>query len=520
MKERLIRLFLALLSGFLLGLSFPGLRLSFCAWLALVPLFLALSGTDRKQAFLLSWAAGFCFFGTIYHWGFVFGVHVWLAISLWQGFYMGLCGAFIAPALDNKSGYLRILLPALIWTGYEYVRSLGLLGLNWGSLAYSQFRFLAIIQVAGLTGMYGISFMIALFNSMIAELLMLIHRNRGTHPLHVLRETVARDRAFAITALLALLIPLAALCYGFGVIIRDHAREHLYPRIRISTVQPNMDMCLKWDPFVQRRTLDALEGLTVKGKEQGGSLFFWPETAIPTVFPHNLPVRNRILSFAARERIYLLAGAPTPGPGNHTFNAAYLITPEGAIAESYSKRHIVPFGEFLPLEKYLRKYHLFDRVQNNLPGPAWKIFTTPMARFAVLICFESDFPDIARINIQRGAQFLAVITNDAWFERSSAAEHHISWDVLRAAENHANIVQSANTGICAFIDYNGRIKSSTEIYHRDVLTDDLMLLPAGTFYTVAGDYFPLLCLLGAIVLPRLPGGLKVKKKSQGRRKKG
>jgi len=167
--------------------------------------------------------------------------------------------------------------------------------------------------------------------------------------------------------------------------------------------------------------------------------------------------------------------------------------------ESYDKRRLVPFSENLPFNRYLRTFSPFNRFSALLPGASWKTFTTPMVKFGVLICFESDFPYIARLNTRQGAQFLAVLTNDAWFERSPAAAHHLSWSVFRAIENQTNIVQSANTGISAFIDYNGRIRRSTEIFNRTVLTGEITLQPAGTLYTRASDYFPILCILAAAI---------------------
>ncbi|MDQ7825581.1 MAG: apolipoprotein N-acyltransferase [Candidatus Eremiobacteraeota bacterium] len=499
MRQSLTQIFLALLSGFLLGISFPDSRFSLCAWIALVPLFFALTGCGMKRAFLLSWATGFCFFCTIFQWGFLFGVPVWLAISLLEGFFMGICGALIAPFLRSTRSAVRIISPALVWVSYEYLRSLGFLGLNWGSLSYSQYMVLPLIQIAGITGMYGITLMIVLFNASVKEILtgIALRWNSGKGIWPAFRRL---ERESVILALLALLIPLASLCWGYGRIASDRSREHLYPRVKISTIQPSLDMCLEWDATVKRITIAALEKLTVRGKVEGGTLFFWPESAVPTYFPNDFKATQGILSFAAKHGIYLLAGAPFMGGDLHIYNSAFLISPQGTILESYSKRRLVPFSENLPWSPHLRRYSPFNRFRDVWPGAAWKTFTTPAARFGVIICFESDFPYIARINVRRGAQFLAVLTNDAWFERSSAATHHLSWSVFRALENHVNVVQSANTGISAFIDYNGRIKSSIELFRRTVLTDEIILQPTGTLYTRAGDYFPLLCLL-AVPIP-------------------
>ncbi|MGV8120869.1 MAG: apolipoprotein N-acyltransferase [Candidatus Xenobiia bacterium LiM19] len=307
------------------------------------------------------------------------------------------------------------------------------------------------------------------------------------------------EKASVILIVIAILLPILCICWGFGRISSDCSMEKHYPCLRISTVQPSLDMCLQGDASVQRMTLATLEELTSRGQAEGGTLFLWPEASVPTYIPNNIEVTKRICNFAAERRIYLLTGAPYMGRDAHIYNEAYLISPQGNIVGGYAKRRLVPFSENLPFSGYLRKYHPFNKFSDVKPGNAWKTFATPMARFGALICFESDFPYIARLNIRQGAQFLAVLANDAWFERSSAASHHLSWGVFRALENHINVVQSANTGISAFIDYNGRIKSSTEICTRTVLTDEIVLQPAGTVYTCAGDYFPILCLLAASI---------------------
>jgi apolipoprotein N-acyltransferase len=492
MKKSLAQLCLALLSGMLLGISFPESRLWLCAWIALVPLFIALAGCGWKRALLLSWASGFCFFGIIFQWSLLFGFSVWLALCLMFGLCTGICGAITAPFLNSDSSAVRITYPALVWVSIEYIRSFGFLGMNWGSISYSQFTFLPLIQIVSITGMYGVTLMIVLFNSALRELLMKAAFRRRTA-----EESDRTGQLSMISIVIAVALPLMSICWGCCRLSSDRSKESLYPRVRISAVQPSLDMCLQRDASVQRMSLSTLEKLTSRGQAEGGALFLWPESSMLTYFPNDEQVKERICNFTARRGIYLLAGAPYMGSDSHIYNEAFLISPKGGVVEGYAKRRLVPFSENLPFSRYLRKYHPFNRFSDVKPGNAWKTFVTPMARFGALICFENDFPYIARLNIRKGAQFLAVLANDAWFERTSAAAHHLSWGVFRAVENHSNLVQSANTGISAFIDYNGRIRSSTELYARTVLTDDIILEPAGTPYTRAGDWLPIMCLIAA-----------------------
>jgi len=496
MKTVFIKVLLALTSGFLLGLAYPYSDLNGLAWIALIPFIIALCGTSPKTGLLLGWIAGFSLCGTIYSWGFIFGVHVWLALSLWQGSYLGILGLVAAWALEAEGprrSFRGILLPALLWVSYEVFKGSGPLALNWGSLAYSQYRFLWFIQIAGLIGMYGITFIIALCNSVLAQAFQISiwtvteNLKSGRKALSGLISEWRKDKPLTQASMLTLSLLIFSFIWSFYTIVKDKAIEKHYRSIAISVVQPSMDMCLKWDRTMLVRTLDLLEKLSVKGRCEGGELILWPETSVPTHLPQNQPVMAQIASLSRNLGAYLLAGAPQSGSDNSTYNTAFLFGPDGLPAGEYRKVHVVPFGEYLPLRKYLGKYSVFDRVQDISAGHEWKVFNTALGRFSVLICFESDFGSIARVNISKGAEFLVVVTNDAWFERSSAALHHIGWGVLRAVENHTNVVQSANAGISAFIDYNGRIHRPTELYERGQITDRIRCVPAGTIYTSLGD---------------------------------
>ncbi len=508
-----IRIFLALLTAFLLGLSFPFPGHGWLIWIALVPLLLALRHISPRLGFLLSFIAGTGYYMILHGWGFIFGAHVWLALALWQGFYIGLTGAVISMVLSDgkpSSRMSRIFLPALLWTSYEYIKSLGPLGVNWGSLAYSQYTWLPIIQVAGLTGMYGLSFLIVMVNISTTELIVygIDRMKKETGP--------PGPPLLAFWGVTALFFT-GALLYGMVTLGHYERLRATAPALRVGLVQPNIDILMKWDKKNLEITLRRLEDLTRDAKQ--APLIIWPETSVPTLIPLNAKVKERICRFVSDQNVYLLTGAPMNEQPDRVLNTVFLFSPGSGITSHYSKIHLVPFGEYLPLNKYLRKYTIFDRVQNLSPGKTLTSFTTPWARFSTLICFESDFPWFGRVNTLQGAQFLVVVTNDAWFEQTAVATHHISWDVFRAAENRIPLIQSGNTGVCAFIDGTGRIRSKTEIYTQRTLVDEIRLVPPGTLYSRCGDVFTLSALIATMALLYRERIILSREKKKGKKEK-
>ena len=198
-------------------------------------------------------------------------------------------------------------------------------------------------------------------------------------------------------------------------------------------------------------------------------LIIWPETSFQDYFDADNEMTQSVLALARSIGIPILLGANTE-EGTRSFNSAILISQKGEIAGRYDKLHLVPFGEYVPFSD--RFPFLCRLVLGELgeftAGEEYKIFKLSAisyqlsAKFATLICFEDIFPEISKKFIQKGAQFLVVITNDAWYGRSGAAYQHAACSVFRAIENRVPIVRCANTGYSCFIDSCGRIYDSIE----------------------------------------------------------
>jgi apolipoprotein N-acyltransferase len=488
MKKRDI--FLSLLSGVLLILSFPKFDLEFLAWIALVPLLMAISGKDLFHSFALGFLAGFASFLGILYW-IVVAVHTYgnipivvsvlillllvVYLSVFVGFFTLLTRLF-----QLRLGIQTPFLTPMIWVALEYLRSFLLTGFPWANLGYSQYLNLPFIQMAEITGTYGLSFVILLVN---ATLFWILHQwPRKTFPV---REVV-----------LTLLILLGFMLYG-TIKMRAVDQQILQqPSLKVGLVQGNIDQSIKWDESFQKETLRIYERLSLKVAEEKPDLIIWPETATPFFFQQAIEYQPIVLDIPKKTNAFLLFGSPSfkleRGKVSH-YNSAYLASPSKEIIGRYDKIHLVPYGEYVPLGEILPLGSLGEGIGNFKSGKVIYNFSLPQGRFGVLICFEIIFPDLCRRFVKKGADFLVTITNDAWFGRTSAAYQHFSIAVFRAVENRVFIARAANTGITGFIDPKGKILKKAEIFTEEAMIDTIRVSKTKTFYTLYGDVFAWIC---------------------------
>jgi apolipoprotein N-acyltransferase len=233
-------------------------------------------------------------------------------------------------------------------------------------------------------------------------------------------------------------------------------------------------------------------------------LIVWPETAVPFYMFHDKLLTEMVLQGIKSVDADFVIGSPavkTENGRTDYFNRAYLITSDGAVAGQYDKVHLVPFGEYVPLKRFLPFVgKMVAQVGDFKPGRRGETLLWNDKPLGMLICYEAIFPGLARDMVRNGAQLLVNITNDAWFGRTSAAYQHYSMSVLRSVETRRFQVRAANTGISGFIDPAGRILAASDLYVDATLTADIGLLTGRTLYSRWGDW-PLVAaaflLLGA-----------------------
>jgi apolipoprotein N-acyltransferase len=488
--------FWAALSGGLLVLSFPIVNLWPLAWFFLVPLLVCIRGKKGKDAFLLgAFAGAIAYLGLIY-W-VVVAVHrygniplplaipILLLLVIYLSLYWGAF-TFLISYVSEKGEWIVLLAFPALWVGLEYLRSFLLSGFPWALVGYSQYLNTPFVQVADITGVYGVSFLLIACNTLIF-LWIVRWRNRKGVPLQ---------------STIFILVLLAVVCaYGFWKI---HTPLTTDKKLTIGVAQGNIEQDVKWDKGFQKETLDIYRKLTEKLSKTSPDLVIWPETAVPAYFPSGTGLDRSVLAIPYRLKTYLLFGSLSSRKQDtevKVYNSAYLISPRPRIVGRYDKMHLVPFGEYVPLSPFFPFFNSLVGIGNITPGKEAVVFQFPDGTFGTLICFEVIFPELCRKFVRNGADFMVTITNDAWFGKTSAPYQHLAQATFRSIENRIWLVRAANTGISAFVDPWGRIKTAGGLFTREALTGEIGLRGgATTFYAQYGDVFALVCSLLAVCL--------------------
>jgi len=381
-----------------------------------------------------------------------------------------------------------MLFAPILWVALEYLRSFLLTGFPWANLGHSQYLNLPIIQMADITGVYGLSFVILLVNATLVGVL------------HQWSKRVFPFKEVIVTVI----ILLGFLVYGYlkmGVIDRQMTQN---PPLKIGLVQGNIDQSLKWDKSFQIETLKIYERLSSGVAEGKPDLIIWPETATPFFFQEEKEFQPFILNIPRKTNAFLLFGTPSykieKGRVNH-YNSAYLVSPTGDLVGKYDKIHLVPFGEYVPLSNLLFFIgSLGEGIGDFKSGKEIFNFSLPQGKFGVLICFEIIFPDLCRRFVKNGAVFLVTLTNDAWFGKTAAPYQHFTMATFRAVENRVFVARAANTGISGFIDSKGKILKQGGIFTEEAMTGMIRLSREKTFYTLYGDVFAWICSAFSLLL--------------------
>ncbi|MBW2651143.1 MAG: apolipoprotein N-acyltransferase [Deltaproteobacteria bacterium] len=489
-------LLLSLISGLLIFLSFPKVDAGFLVWIALVPLFYALRDADLPDAFRTGFIAGLVYnTGLIYwvvfvivHYGnlpFYAGVSVMLLLAIYLSLYPALfC---VGVVYFRRKGMRAVLIAPLLWTSLEYLKAHLFSGFPWEDLAYSQHEYLSMIQVADITGIYGITFLIVLLNCVVYNCISGLLLSSGGEKKRLLPEIIVG-------------LGLLLLVSGYGIYRIDNlknAAKHL-DSVDVLLVQGNIDQSVKWSPEYQADTMNTYRDMSADASKRGASLIVWPETAMPFYFQNYDDKSRSVIDTARETNSWLLFGSPgyrREGGKTSFHNSAYLISPEGAISGRYDKVHLVPFGEYVPLHDILFFVDkLVEGAGDFTPGGEIVPLSMGDRKVGVLICYEGIFPEISREYRLKGAGLLINITNDAWYGNTSAPYQHLTMAAFRAIENRTYLIRAANTGISAIVDPTGKIVSRTALFERTTLSGPVKFTRQNTFYSRYGNVFACSCI--------------------------
>lgn len=527
------RYLLATLAGLIFAGAFPNFDFAGFAWIG-PALFLACAyGTQGAEAFRVGYVAGLAYFLATLYWLLYmpvtgFPILGWFALSAFLALYPATW-VWLLTGHIGEGGWLRrttwTLAGAAAWVGLEMTRAHFLSGFPWNTVGASQWRMLPLIQLAAITGIYGVSFVVvstslALLSGVIA----------------MFRHPTAR-----YVWLAEIILPLALVLLLF---VTGTARIRHAPlpdeSLRVTFVQPAIPQTMIWDPRENTNRFQQLIALTQQALTNETDLLLWPEAALPEFDDSSFATITNLIQ---THHVWMLFGAddvvarphPTPDDRYDVYNAAFLFRPDGTYAGRYHKRHLVMFGEYIPLVDALPFIQWFTPITGGFtPGNRVTRFELDQwgerprepgspsnltnaihvagaearahrrLHTAALICFEDTFPELARESVDDDTDFLVNLTNNGWFGNSAAQWQHAASAAFRAVENGVPLLRCANNGLTCWIDSRGRLReifrdARGSEYGAGFVTWEIPLpAPDGkegrTFYNRHGDWFGWSCV--------------------------
>lgn len=526
-KTLLIHLGFIITAAILFTAAFPNLLfingLPLLAWFAYIPVLLLIRRNGLLQC--VGWGAvyGLAAYGLFNYW---LGAFHPLAGTIVYSIYMVYLAAvfFLLKLADTFFPRRSYIVQWLIWLGYEYLRTKGFLGYPYGITGYSQWRIIPLIQIAGITGVWGVSALVTFPSFYLAEAL----KNFSGGGLRGIGGAIAAFfRREKIPAVLWAAALAASLIFGIAV-NKDFSSA---PKARIALIQHNTD---PWEATkaptqwqiteAYRKDLTTLlrlsnEAIASRPEPQ---LIVWPETAfVPRIYWHLTlrddqdiwPLVRELLAYLSSKDVPFLIGnddgrmdaAINPNPAEKyriDYNAAMLFE-NGAISGIYRKLHLVPFTEHFPYQRQLPFiYDALEKADTHFwqKGDEATVFSGPGFTFSAPICFEDTFGYLSRNFVLRGADVLINLSNDAWSNSLPAQYQHLSMAVFRAVENYRPMVRSTSSGQTCAVDPRGRVTAMAEPFSETWLNVSVPLVRGDTFYTLYGDYLALIFTFVAVIL--------------------
>lgn len=481
----------ALATSLLLLFSFPNFDLAPLAWIGLVPLLVVIARRPSAvRSFILGWASGSVFFyGTCYwltysmiNYGGLPTVVAYLMLvpgALVVGMFPGIFAMLLAIAIE-RLGTRALLLSPVIWVALEYAR-LGVTGQLWNAIGYSQAYYPPLIQVARWGGVYAVGFLIVALNAAIAFVLL----RRST-------------KAILIGASIFLFV---------SVLVAFSLNESLTtplsgapPYLHVVALQPNVPMTLikttdESQQLLQRHLTMSAEALRDLPQDNVPRLVVWPESPMYFAYGSDKDFQVVVSHFAREYQTSVLFNSQEQARAGGTYNSAILLNEEGRMISQYDKIRLLPFGEYVPIPRWLPGASLITAIVGDFtPGANYTLMPVGNHRAGVFICVESAYPSIARTLTKGGADVLINISNDGYLGPTAVMRQHLANAIFRAVENGREVLRITNSGVTASIRPDGYFEGETAGFQVAVSKWKVSdALKTDTFYTKHGDLFVQTC---------------------------
>ncbi len=526
------RYLFAVLSGLMLAVAFPKTSVAGFAWIAPGLILFCGVGKNGRQQFWLGYVAGVAHFLFSLCWllfipfpaGAIAG---WLALSaylaLYPAIWVWLCWKVFpkstSPTLISnfnerflettwKQRAVWSLSCAVIWVALEMIMARMFTGFPWNFLGVTQYKIIPLIQIASVTGVYGISFLLVWFSvSLCCAGFLLVQRPQPS-------------RAWSTEIILPGIV--AASLFGIGA-NRLTMENSDQPKIKIALVQPSIPQTLIFDPSQNEPRFKKLLELSETALAEKPEVLIWPEASVPPMGDDDF---RAITNLMVSHHVWMVFGADDVGIRatddgrweTNFYNSSFLFAPDGNAVATYRKRRLVIFGEYIPLERWLPFMKWLTPIEGGFTageGPVPFKINSPHSKTSVLICFEDIFPHYAREHVETDTDFLLNLTNDGWFGNRAAQWQHAANALFRAVENGVPLVRCTNNGLTCWVDKNGRLRKifrdhTGDVYGAGFLIAEIPLLTSGekrapTFYNQHGDWFGWSCVfatMGLVVASR------------------
>lgn len=491
---RILRLLLSASSGVLFALAFPDTGIGWLAFLALAPLLVSVvRATGTREAFFHGWIAMTVAWlmmvpwvvRVMSHYGglpYLTGVAIFAALSILLGLY-GALFAVLVKRLNLGARFLPWLVVPLVWAAIEYVRTYFLTGFPWNLIATALIDYPSLVQMDRFAGPYFLGALVVVPSVVIAWLV------------------TQRVPSIARVLVLGTLGIFMLVWWGTGLVASKLiVRPRGAPTMTAALLQPNISQEMRWDDANVLAIYNRMIGMTVEAANRGAKVIVWPESTVPLSFTQTDFYRSEIEDLSRRYDADIILGsvALDPAKPKRMWNSAFLVS-GGRTIGHYDKIRLVPFGEYVPLrkvlffaEKLVHEVGEFEFGTNDAP-------LVGKLKYGPAICYEVVYPQIARTQVRNGADVIVTITNDAWYDGTSAPAQHLWQARMRAVENDRYMLRAGTTGISAFIDPTGQVRQSIPMGKDGILYTTFEPRTTETPYGKFGDWFAVAACVAVLV---------------------